>query len=77
MAKPQEMDLQEQLLRVLVLQLRRDIGNQGETIRELRRAGFGPSRIADLLGTSAGTVNQELVKAKKEKGSSRQRGAAS
>ena len=65
MAKPPELDVHEQILRVLILQLRRDIGNHGETVRALNRAGFGPSRIAELLGTSTGTVNQELVRARK------------
>lgn len=37
---------------------------QAEVIIELSRAGFAPSRIADLLGTTSNTVNVALVRAK-------------
>ncbi len=48
------------------LLLRRTIGTQTETVVELSRAGFQPGRIAELLGTTPGTVNQALVKNKKK-----------
>jgi DNA-directed RNA polymerase specialized sigma24 family protein len=60
------MDSQEELVRLLVIDLRHRLGSQGETIQELSKAGFGPSRIAELLGTSANTVNVTLQKAKKK-----------
>ena len=59
------MDSQEEIVRLLTIQLRRSVKSQAETILELSRAGFSPSRIAELLGTSIGTVNQDLVRARK------------
>jgi predicted transcriptional regulator len=59
------MNPQEELVRLHVIDLRRRLGNQTETIVELSRAGFGPSRIAELLGTTANTVSVTLQKAKK------------
>jgi hypothetical protein len=53
-------------VRIAAVLLRRTIGTQTETIVELSRAGFQPVRIAELLGTTAGTVNQALVKSKKK-----------
>ena len=58
-------DPQEELVRLMVIQVRRTIGTQNDTILELDRAGFGATRIAELLGTTPGTVNQALVKARK------------
>jgi DNA-directed RNA polymerase specialized sigma24 family protein len=59
------MDPQEELVRLRVIELRHRFGSQTETILELSRAGFGPSRIAELLGTTSNTVNVTLQKAKK------------
>jgi DNA-directed RNA polymerase specialized sigma24 family protein len=64
------MDIQEEIVRLLALQVRMRFENQADAIRELYRAGFGPARIAELLGTSAGTVNVTVAKARKR----RQRG---
>lgn len=64
--KSKEMDTQEELVRLIAIQIRRSIGNQREAILELNRAGFGQTRIAQLLGTTAGTVNTELARAKKK-----------
>lgn len=64
--KSNEMDTQEELVRLIAIQIRRSIGNQREAILELNRAGFGPTRISQLLGTTAGTVNTELKRAKKK-----------
>ena len=60
------MDTQEEIARLLALQIRLVLPSQGETIRELNKSGFGPSRIAELLGTTANTVNVTLQKAKKK-----------
>lgn len=60
------MDPQEELVRLMVLDLRHRLGSQGEVIQELSKVGFGPSRIADLIGTTANTVNVTLQKAKKK-----------
>lgn len=64
------MEPQEEIVRLLALQLRREAASQGEAILELGRAGFGPKRIAELLGTTPNTVNVALTKdrARKSKG---------
>lgn len=67
------MDTQEEVVRLLAIQLRRDTESQAEAIEEMNRAGFGPSRIAELLGTTPNTVNVALSSAKKRKG--RQKGS--
>jgi hypothetical protein len=36
----------EELVRLVALQIRLQIGNQAETIKELSRAGIGQTRIA-------------------------------
>jgi len=58
------MDTQDEIVRLLAIQVRLQFESQADAIRELNRAGFGPSRIADLLGTTAGTVNVTLAKSK-------------
>jgi hypothetical protein len=60
-------DAQDEIARLLALQIRLHIGSQGETIQELYKIGFGPSRIAELLGTTSNTVNVTLQKAKRGK----------
>ena len=59
------MDPQDEIARLLATQIRLQIGSQGEAIQELSKIGFGPSRIAELLGTSANTVNVTLAKKKR------------
>lgn len=61
------MEPEEELVRLGALLLRRMIGTQAETAVELSRAGFAPTRIAVLLGTTANTVNQALNRSKKQK----------
>ena len=56
---------QDEIVRLLAIQLRRSSESQADVILELSRAGFGPTRIADLLGTTANTVNVTLQKARK------------
>ena len=60
------MDTEEEVIRLLALQVRLALPSQGEAIRELDRSGFGPSRIAELLGTTANTVSVTLRRAKKK-----------
>jgi hypothetical protein len=60
------MDPQEEIVRLLAIQLRMQFETQADVIRELGKAGFGPTRIAELLGTTPGTVNVTLVKAKND-----------
>jgi len=62
------MDAQEEVVRLLAIQIRRGSDSQSEAILELSRAGFGPTRIAELLGTTANTVNVTLQKAKQRRG---------
>ncbi len=52
---------------MLVIQLRRDSHSQSQLIVELDGAGFGQTRIAELLGTTQNAVNVTLNKAKKRK----------
>ena len=61
------MDAQEELVRLKVLELRARSESQADAIRELSRAGFAPARIAELLGTTQGTVNVTIAKAKRMK----------
>lgn len=51
-------------MRLLAIQVRSQYESQADAIREFSRAGFGPTRIAELLGTTPGTVNVTLAKAK-------------
>jgi len=58
-------DTQEEIVRLMVLHLRRSVESQSQAIEDLSKAGFAPARIAVLLGTTANTVNVQLAKAKK------------
>jgi hypothetical protein len=60
MAKRAELDPIDEVVRLMVVQLRLQIGNQAGTIAELSRAGFNTGRIAELLGTTSGTVSVAL-----------------
>jgi DNA-directed RNA polymerase specialized sigma24 family protein len=60
------MEPQEEIIRLMVLQLRMQLPSQSEVINELYRAGFGPARIAQLIGTTANTVNVAVQRAKKK-----------
>jgi DNA-binding NarL/FixJ family response regulator len=57
----------EEVVRLLAIQLRRETESQAQAIQELSRAGFGPTRIAELLGTTPNTVNVAISAAKKRK----------
>jgi hypothetical protein len=58
-------DQQEEIVRLLVIQLRMAMASQADVIAELSRADFGPTRIAELLGTTANTVNVAIQRSKK------------
>ena len=62
---------QEELVALAVLLLRRDSASQSELSREMYSVGFSTSRIAELLGTTANTINQAIQKGKKAKGAKR------
>jgi len=63
MVKPDHDPLDE-LVRLQVLQLRRQMDSQADTIIELNKAGFSNARIAELLGTTAPTVSVALHRSK-------------
>lgn len=58
MARPRRegMDLEEETVRLLALLVRLQLENQAQTIVELDRLGFTPTRIAVLVGTTADTA---------------------
>lgn len=62
------MDAMEEVVRLLAIQLRRQTDSQAEAIGEMNRAGFGPTRIAELLGTTANTVAVTIAKSKQRRG---------
>jgi DNA-binding CsgD family transcriptional regulator len=62
-----ELEPTEEVVRLLAIQLRRDTESQAEAIEEMSKAGFGPSRIALLLGTTPNTVNVAISNAKMRK----------
>jgi DNA-directed RNA polymerase specialized sigma24 family protein len=51
------LDHEDEIVRLLAILVRRQADSQADAIVELHRVGFGPSRIAELLGTTSGTVN--------------------
>ena len=60
-------ELLDELVRLAALQARANAGSQSEAIRALGDIGFGPKRIAELLGTTPNTVNVALSKARRAK----------
>ena len=66
-----KMDPLEEVVRLMAIDLRLRMQSQGEVIQELNRAGFGPSRIAELIGTTPNTVNVTIQKAKKRAATSK------
>lgn len=85
MAVVEDLSSQDEIARLLATLIRLQTENQSQAITELSKAGIGPTRIAQLLGTSAGTVNVAIqrskgagkkAKAPKEGKGSRGKGAA-
>lgn len=73
---PETSSLQEllnELIRLTALQIKLGIGNQTQAILELQRIGFSTTRISQLLGTTANTVNVTIQKNKKRQASGRGR----
>ena len=58
------MESQEEIVRLLVMQIRPRFETQAEAIREFGKAGFSANRIAELLGTTPGTAKDALAKGK-------------
>jgi hypothetical protein len=55
----------DEVPKLLALWVRLQVGSQAAAIVELNRVGIGPTRIAELLGTTVGTVNVTLQRSKK------------
>jgi DNA-directed RNA polymerase specialized sigma24 family protein len=60
-----EIDSGDEIARLLAALIRLQTDSQTEAISELHKSGIGPSRIAELLGTSSGTVNVAIQRSKK------------
>ncbi len=56
----------EEIVRLMVVNLRRQTVSQTELITEMDRAGFGEKRIAQLVGTTQGTVHVTVQRARKQ-----------
>jgi hypothetical protein len=54
----------DEAVRLLAILVRRQAASQADAILELHRARFSSARIADLLGTTAGTVSVTVSKSK-------------
>jgi hypothetical protein len=65
-ARRSELEPLDEISRLLATQIRLTLPNQTAAILELSRAGIGPSRIAELLGTSPATAKVTIAKAKKK-----------
>ena len=55
----------DEVARLLAILIRLRVPTQADAIRELGKAGIGPKRIAELLGTTANTVHVTLAKARR------------
>lgn len=58
-------ELLDEIARLLAVQIRSAFDSQNEAVLDMYRAGLAPSRIAELLGTTSGTVNVAVSRAKK------------
>ena len=67
-ARRGEADQLDEVARILALSVRLQLGSQQLAIVELSKSGIGPSRVAELLGTTPGTVNVALQRAKRKPG---------
>lgn len=67
MAEAKGMSAQEETNRLLGTLIRLLVPTQTAAILELNKSGFGPSRIAELLGTSSNVANVTIQQAKKKK----------
>lgn len=61
-----QMPIEEETVRLLALLIRLLVTSQTTAIVELSKVGFGPTRIAQLLGTTPNTANVAIQKAKKK-----------
>ena len=61
-----EMGNSEETVRLLAALLRQNAESQSDAILELSRAGFGPTRISELLGTTVGTTKVAIQRSRKK-----------
>lgn len=66
--QPGTLDPTEEVVRLLAVMVRLQVRTQAAAVAELSRAGFGPTRIATLLGTTPETVNTDLRRSKQRSG---------
>jgi len=59
-------DKLDDVARLLAVLIKLQTPTQAEAIREMSRSGLGPTRIAQLLGTTPNTVNVTIGKSKKK-----------
>ncbi len=64
-------ELLDEIVRLLVIDVRKSAETQADAIETLTNAGFSSGRISELLGTSAGTVRAAQGRLKKGKRSER------
>jgi hypothetical protein len=64
MATKGETEPNDEVARLLATLVRLQTDSQAEAIAELNKSGIGPTRIAELLGTTAGTVNVAIRRTK-------------
>jgi DNA-directed RNA polymerase specialized sigma24 family protein len=67
MTRQNDIDTNDEAVRLLATLVRLQTGSQSEAIIELDRAGIGVTRIAELLGTTKGTANVAIQRAKKKR----------
>jgi DNA-binding CsgD family transcriptional regulator len=58
--------LLDEIVRLMALSIRKDMGSQTEAILAFSQAGLDPARIAELLGTTPATVRSTKQKAAKK-----------
>ena len=67
-------ELLDQLIRLQALQIRVSMQSQAEAIVEMNKSGIGPSRIAEIMGTTPGTVNVAIQRAKPKSATKKKEG---
>jgi hypothetical protein len=65
MAHTDAIDHADETVRLLAILVRQHAESQSDAIVELHKAGFGPTRIAEFLGTTPGTVNVAVNRSKR------------
>lgn len=65
MSSDRTAELLDEIVRLLAVQIRLQVPTQTEAITAMAEAGLGPSRIAELLGTSSNTVNVAISRSRK------------